>query len=98
LFYCNLYIGPRLNSRGEYLSIRDKEWWIQSDNTPWTNPYANPVWGTGTTSLYGDRWIMPRFVVIVNTAHPNIKQQLIDGFDRACQMVTQGKRFALEVC
>lgn len=66
-------------------------------NTPWTNPYANQTWGTGTTSLYGDHWIMPRFVVVVNTAHPNIRKQLKNGFDRMQDMIGQGKSVALEV-
>jgi hypothetical protein len=86
-----------LNSKGEYLSIRDKEWWLMSDNSPWIDPYTNPVWGTGTTSLYGDRWIMPRFVVIVDTNHPTIRQELNEGFDRIEALMAQQANFSLEV-
>ncbi|XP_031567626.1 uncharacterized protein LOC116302470 [Actinia tenebrosa] len=88
--------GQRLNSRGEYLSFRDKEWWLMSDNSPWMNPYTNPVWGTGTTSLYGDEWISPRFVVIVDTTNPVIRQKLNEGFDRVSSLMAQQKNFALE--
>ena len=68
-----------------------------SDDSPWMNPYANPVWGTGTTSLYGDHWIMPRFIAIVNTAHPNVRRQLDQGFDQLQALVGRGENVTIEV-
>ena len=86
----------RLNKRGEYLSIRDPEWWIQSNSTPWMNPYAR--WGTEhCTSLYEERYIRPEFVVSVDTSNPDIRRMLEDGLNKAEDMLYEKASFAVEV-
>lgn len=86
----------RLNNRGEYLSFRDPEWWIQSNNTPWRNPYAR--WGNEHgTSLYEERYIRPEFVVSVDTSNPSIRRSLEDGLNMAEDMIREKASFAIEV-
>lgn len=76
--------------------MRDPEWWIQWDNSPWLNPYAR--WGTEhMTSLYEERYIRPEFVVSVNTNHPIIRRVLEDGFRKAEDLLSEKASFALEV-
>lgn len=85
----------RLNRRGEYLSMRDPEWWIQWENSPWRNPYAR--WGTEhMTSMYEERFVRPEFVVSVNTSHPNIRRVLDEGFRKAEDMLNEKASFAVE--
>ena len=91
-----LFLFIRLNKRGEYLSIRDPEWWIQSNSTPWMNPYAR--WGTEhCTSLYEERYIRPEFVVSVDTSNPDIRRMLEDGLNKAEDMLYEKASFAIEV-
>lgn len=52
---------------------------------------------TSVRSRYEERYIMPQFVVSVNTAHPNIRRQLDKGFDTAEKLVREGAAFAFEV-
>lgn len=76
--------------------MRDPEWWIQWDNSPWLNPYAR--WGTEhMTSLYEERYIRPEFVVSVNTNHPIIRRVLEDGFRKAEDFLSEKASFAVEV-
>ena len=76
--------------------MRDPEWWIQRDNSPWLNPYAR--WGTEhMTSLYEERYIRPEFVVSVNTNHPIIRRVLEDGFRKAEDFLSGKASFAVEV-
>ena len=76
--------------------MRDPEWWIQSDNAPWRNPYAR--WGTEHgTSLYEERYIRPEFVVSVDTSHPSIRRVLEDGLNKAEDMLDEKAIFAIEV-
>ena len=76
--------------------MRDPEWWIQSDNAPWRNPYAR--WGTEHgTSLYEERYIRPEFVVSVDTSHPSIRRVLEDGLNKAEDMLDEKASFAIEV-
>ena len=92
----SVLLRSRLNNRGEYLSYRDPEWWIQSNNTPWRNPYAR--WGNENgTSLYEERYIRPEFVVSVDTSNPNIRRLLEDGLDMAEDMIREKASFAIEV-
>ena len=99
VFFSNfiaLFLFIRLNKRGEYLSIRDPEWWIQSNSTPWMNPYAR--WGTEhCTSLYEERYIRPEFVVSVDTSNPDIRRMLEDGLNKAENMLYEKSSFAVEV-
>ena len=99
VFFSNffaLFLFIRLNKRGEYLSIRDPEWWIQSNSTPWMNPYAR--WGTEhCTSLYEKRYIRPEFVVSVDTSNPDIRRLLEDGLNKAEDMLHEKASFAVEV-
>ncbi|XP_032235366.2 uncharacterized protein LOC116601144 [Nematostella vectensis] len=89
-------MGQKLNRKGEYLSIRDLEWWYQQHNTPWGRPYTNQTWGTGDTSMYGDLWIMPNFVMSVDTSHSTVRRKLEEGFNTAEALVIQGKKFSIE--
>ncbi|KAJ7394383.1 hypothetical protein OS493_000192 [Desmophyllum pertusum] len=85
----------KLNNRGQYLSFRDPEWWIQSDNTRWRNPYAR--WGNEHgTSLYEERYIRPEFVVSVDTSSPKIRRVLEDGLNMAEDMMREKASFAIE--
>ena len=99
VFFSNsiaLFLFIRLNKRGEYLSIRDPEWWIQSNSSPWMNPYAR--WGTEhCTSLYEKRYIRPEFVVSVDTSSPDIRRMLEDGLNKAEDMLYEKASFAVEV-
>lgn len=91
-----LFLLIRLNRRGEYLSIRDPEWWIQWDNSPWRNPYAR--WGSEhVTSLYEERYIRPEFVVSVDTSHPSVRSVLEGGLNRAEDLLDEKASFAIEV-
>lgn len=85
-----------MNNRGQYLSFRDPEWWIQSDSTPWRNPYGR--WGNEHgTSLYEERYIRPEFVVTVDTSNPNVRRKLEDGLNMAENMLREKASFAIEV-
>ena len=76
--------------------MRDPEWWIQSDNSPWRNPYAR--WGTEhCTSLYEERYIRPEFVVSVDTSHPEVRRTLEEGLNKAEDMLDEKASFAVEV-
>ena len=76
--------------------MRDPEWWIQSDNSPWRNPYAR--WGTEhCTSLYEERYIRPEFVVSVDTSHPGVRRTLEEGLNKAEDMLDEKASFAVEV-
>ena len=77
------------------MSFRDPEWWIQSNSTPWRNPYAR--WGNEHgTSLYEERYIRPGFVVSVDTSNPNVRQKLEDGLDMAEEMLREKASFGIE--
>ena len=92
----SVLLRSRLNNRGEYLSYRDPEWWIQSNNTPWRNPYAR--WGNENgTSLYEERYIRPEFVVSVDTSNPIIRRLLENGLNVAEDMIREKASFAIEV-
>lgn len=86
----------RLNNRGQYLSFRDPEWWIQSNNTPWRNPYTRRGNEHGT-SFYEERYIRPEFVVSVDTSNPIVRRKLEDGLDMAEDMLREKASFAIEV-
>ena len=76
--------------------MRDPEWWIQSDNSPWRNPYAR--WGTEhCTSMYEEWYIRPEFVVSVNTSHPQVRRALEEGLNKAEDMLDEKVSFAVEV-
>ena len=93
--FISLFLN-RLNNRGQYLSFRDPEWWIQSNSTPWRNPYAG--WGNEHgTSLYEERYIRPEFVVSIDTSNPNVRRKLEDGLDMAEDMLREKASFAIEV-
>ena len=76
--------------------MRDPEWWIQWDNSPWRNPYA--WWGTEHyTSLYEEGYIRPEFVVSVDTSHPEVRRTLEEGLNKAEDMLDEKASFAVEV-
>ena len=53
-------------------------------------------YGTGTTSLFAERFLRTEFVISMNTSHANIRAFLDEGFQQAEKFLNKGERFALE--